>query len=331
MNFRKFLKRWLGYTRRERTGSAILILVLLLVLLIRTLDPGRTPAAEESPGDGTDSLYQAVSVSEGIASDSLYVFDPNSAGRDILLGLGLSERQVRTIINYRNTGARFRNPGDFRKVYGIDKDLQDRLLPYILIKDLSRSAATTSPVQAEDIKAGTEHLHVIPADNINGSHPRDSAAGSGSHKNVNTHAGTNNTYSTGIPATLDINHADSADFERLPGIGPVLAARIIKYRNLLGYYYKQQQLSEVYGLRPEVIAMNSNLFSCDSMMVKKISINTAAYPELLRHPYLSRGQVEAITTYRRLSGKFSNLSELVRNRILNHEEAKHVEPYLEFR
>ena len=308
-----------------------MILVLLLVLLIRTIDPGRAPATEESQGDRTDSLYQAVNINEALAGDSLHVFDPNTAGRDILLGLGLSERQAQTLINYRSTGARFRDPGDFRKIYGIDKDLQDRLLPYILIKDLPRQAAGSSDVQAGGIKPGAGNLSLIAADNNNANHPGASEADSPAHKNTNTPAGDSGTYGTGAPPTLDINHADSADFENLPGIGPVLAARIIKYRELLGYYYHQQQLSEVYGLSREVIGMNSSLFSCDSMMVKKININTADYRELLRHPYLSRGQVEAISTYRRLSGKFSDISELVRNRILNEEEAKQVEPYLEFR
>lgn len=39
-----------------------------------------------------------------------------------------------------------------------------------------------------------------------------------------------------LPATININTADSVLFEKLPGIGPVLARRIIRYRALLGGY-----------------------------------------------------------------------------------------------
>ena len=36
------------------------------------------------------------------------------------------------------------------------------------------------------------------------------------------------------PRLLDLNRADSADLLPLPGIGPVFASRIIRYRDLLG-------------------------------------------------------------------------------------------------
>ncbi len=37
---------------------------------------------------------------------------------------------------------------------------------------------------------------------------------------------------------IELNSSDSASLETLPGIGPVLSARIIKYRNLLGGFAK---------------------------------------------------------------------------------------------
>ncbi len=47
---------------------------------------------------------------------------------------------------------------------------------------------------------------------------------------------------------LNLNICDSASLEALPGIGPVLSSRIIKYRNLIGGYVSVDQLKEVYGL-----------------------------------------------------------------------------------
>lgn len=49
---------------------------------------------------------------------------------------------------------------------------------------------------------------------------------------------------------LDINHADSLTLQALPGIGPVLAARIIKYRNRIGCFDSTAQLLEIYGITP---------------------------------------------------------------------------------
>ena len=131
-----------------------------------------------------------------------------------------------------------------------------------------------------------------------------------------------------ISGTIDINRADSADLEALPGIGPVLSVRIIKYRKLVGYYYSIDQLNDVYGLDKEVIEMNRNLLSCDSTLLRRININTASYSELLRHPYINREQVEAILSYRQISGLFRETSELVINRIFTKKEMKRINPYL---
>ena len=128
---------------------------------------------------------------------------------------------------------------------------------------------------------------------------------------------------------VDINTADSAELEALPGIGPILSARIIKYRNLIGYFYGIDQLNEVYGLDREVIDMNRNRFKCDSSLVRKININSAAYADLLRHPYINRSHVEAIINFRRLSGSFTDIAELKRNRIFSSNELLRLRPYIE--
>src|SRR5690606_40943919 len=51
---------------------------------------------------------------------------------------------------------------------------------------------------------------------------------------------------------LDINRCTAGELVALPGIGPVLAERIIKYRNLLGGFVDKWQLVEVYGLDSSV-------------------------------------------------------------------------------
>jgi len=82
-------------------------------------------------------------------------------------------------------------------------------------------------------------------------------------------------------AVLDINTADSADLEQLPGIGEKLSARIIKYREKLGGYIDVQQLKEVYGMT------DSNYLKCKGQLKVsanfrplKIQVNRADYASL---------------------------------------------------
>ena len=48
--------------------------------------------------------------------------------------------------------------------------------------------------------------------------------------------------------TLDVNRAKQQDFERLPGIGPVLARRIVEYRESRGAFQDIEQLRRVKGI-----------------------------------------------------------------------------------
>jgi competence protein ComEA len=47
---------------------------------------------------------------------------------------------------------------------------------------------------------------------------------------------------------LDVNHATEQDLQRLPGIGPVLAGRIVEYRQTRGAFETIDQLRRVKGI-----------------------------------------------------------------------------------
>jgi len=129
---------------------------------------------------------------------------------------------------------------------------------------------------------------------------------------------------------LDINKCDSAALEALPGIGPVLAVRIIKYRSLLGGFARVEQLREVYGLPEETYAIISARVFADSLEVRRININSADYRQLIRIPYFERYEVTAILKYRELNGNISGISEMIDNKLVPHEAAKKAGPYMEF-
>ncbi len=136
--------------------------------------------------------------------------------------------------------------------------------------------------------------------------------------------------SAGAETIIDLNKCDSASLMVLPGIGPVLSARIIKYRNLLGGYAEVSQLREVYGLPEETYRLISARLRTDREDVCKIIVNKADYRQLLRFPYFERYDVTAILKYRELQGKIESCDEMVENKILSKETADRVKWYLDF-
>lgn len=55
------------------------------------------------------------------------------------------------------------------------------------------------------------------------------------------------------PARIDLNRATARDLERLPGIGPALAARIVADRERLGPYGTPDALLRVPGIGPRIL------------------------------------------------------------------------------
>ncbi len=129
---------------------------------------------------------------------------------------------------------------------------------------------------------------------------------------------------------LEINSSDSASLVRLPGIGPVLSSRILKYRKLIGGFVSVDQLKEVYGLKEETFNMISAKVCADSLLIRKIKINKADYRELIRHPYFQRNEVPGILKYRELQGKIRSIKDLTDNNLISPETSKRIRAYLDF-
>ena len=130
---------------------------------------------------------------------------------------------------------------------------------------------------------------------------------------------------------VNINSADSVQLLPLPGIGPVFAGRIIKYRKLLGGFVSVDQLGEVYGMSAETIERIRNQVFIDSSAIRKIRIDSATFGELLRHPYLEYEEVKALVGYRDFKGEISSAIELKENHILPDSTIKKIDGYFDYR
>jgi DNA uptake protein ComE-like DNA-binding protein len=142
-------------------------------------------------------------------------------------------------------------------------------------------------------------------------------------------SGTNTSFGTWEDeGLLDINQADSAMFEKLPGIGPVLARRIIRYRTMLGGFYSIHQIKEVYGISDSLYLQISNRLAADTSALVKINVNTATEKELAHHPYIGKFAASGIIRYRSMVSGIKNLIELKVNGIFSDDVFEKIRNYL---
>ena len=128
---------------------------------------------------------------------------------------------------------------------------------------------------------------------------------------------------------IELNSSTKDDLITLPGIGDAFANRIIKYRNLLGGYYKKDQLLNVYGMDTVRFNQFKNQVIIDTNKIIKLNINTAKFEELIRHPHLNKYKTQAILKYRDISGAFSRTEQIIENNLLSEEDYLKLKPYLE--
>jgi DNA uptake protein ComE-like DNA-binding protein len=110
--------------------------------------------------------------------------------------------------------------------------------------------------------------------------------------------------------TIDINEADSAQWESLYGIGPYLAKRIITFRASLCGFVSVEQVKETYGLRDSVFQSIKPCLTIEKKIKPCISINYTNQEELSKHPYIRYKLARAICLYRENNGLFQITEDL---------------------
>ena len=88
---------------------------------------------------------------------------------------------------------------------------------------------------------------------------------------------------------IDINKADSAAFDDLPGIGPYFAAKMVEYRGRLGGYSYKEQLMDIWHFDREKYDGLSDLVVCSPPRTA-FRLWQTAEDSLRLHPYIRSWQ-----------------------------------------
>jgi DNA uptake protein ComE-like DNA-binding protein len=313
-------KEFFYFSRGQRVGIIVLILLIVLALAVNYSLPYFYPVTEK---DGAaflnevrifkkslvsrDSLRQAEwqrqyeerqrQYEEKYKNDTsypsyktfekkkesyaLFSFDPNIIDSAGFVRLGLKPFIASNILKYRKKGGMFRSSADFAKVYGILPEKMKELAPYITITEIKQ-------VKNEIVQ--TKRTDII----------------------------------------VELNSADTTLLMQIKGIGRGYAKGIVRFRQSTGGFVSVDQLSEVYGMRPENLEKIRPFCSINAALVRRINVNTATAQRLDAHPYLNFYQARAIYELRRNKGKLRDISDLKVLSELSSEDLLKIKPYLSF-
>lgn len=294
-------RKWLTFSKGERIAIFTILACIALLVLANVFRPTKV-SFDEATLHNLDSLLalrqaaldeqqqQKASKTQEVAELHPFQFNPNTITEEEGLRMGLTDRQIRNIINYRDKGGKFYSKQDLAKLYTISDEDFAQLEPYIVLPEIARKDYPKPKTETKENQEFKEEKRISKA----------------------------------IP-TVDLNTVDSTTLVELPQIGPYTAARIVAYREKLGGFLNKEQLLEVKGMDVERYNTASPYINIGEAAVRKIDVNRADFKALVNHPYLNYNQVKRIFNQREKRGMIKDWNQL--KALLEEEEP--VSPYLE--
>ncbi len=359
MNFRRFIQDYFTFTRSERKGITILLILVFLLGVAnkvvfyfekpKQIDINLLDSASSRLGRFSDSINQSS------PSRKLFVFNPNTIDSITLDSLDIPPSVKLNLMKFRNRNGKIYSATDFKKIYGVTDEIYFKIEPYLLFETRKKGAFPGyqnhelfqfDPNTATDqdfIRLGLSQKQIQTIRNYlnkGGCFRRKDDflkiwGLSIDQKTMLTNYIVIEDKRLTAPVKktvyekilIDLNSADSLTLKQLPGIGEILSKRIVKYRDLLGGFYSLDQLHEVYGLNEQTIHQIENMVNVDSTKIKKLDLNFADMKALSKHPYIKRDLANKIVKFRASHGNISNLADLRNNMILNKDEYTRLRPY----
>jgi competence ComEA-like helix-hairpin-helix protein len=368
----KFLKEYFNFSKGEKNGILFLMVIIVFLLflpgiykLFRVDEKTDFTVIKKQIEEFCNSYTMADSslsdqnnaVSQ---SDSLFRFDPNETDNEKWSRLGVSQKLISIINNYRKKGGRFNKKSDLKNIYGFPDSIYGKLEPYIEIDSMTRSEKTmhvngknsnfrlfrfdpntASDEDFNDLGLTKQQIKVIRNYQSKGGKfvkKEDFAviyviSPEQFHRlepyiNIQAEENKPDTVTSVNALIVEINSADTTELMQIKGIGKTLGSRILSYRTKLGGFVKKEQLLEVFGMKKDTYERIANQVTVDATTVKKININFAPAYELDRHPYLNYRQAKAVEQFRIQKGSYSSVSQLLEKNILTVETYNKIKDYL---
>ena len=239
------------------------------------------------------SLIDSLKIAAGHSTHTIYPFNPNFISDYKGYKLGMSVVEIDRLLAFRKLNKYVNSAQEFQKVTLVSDSLLNSMSPYFKFPDWVNNKKSNTYVKYETRQAFVKAEKVI---------------------------------------VKDINLATQDDLIKIYGVGAVLSERILKLRETMGGIVSMEQLSDVWGLSPEVIDKIKISFKVSTIpVVRKIDVNNASIKELSQFMYFKNGLARDIVIYRSMNGDFKNIEDLIKIKGFPVEKRNLIALYLDFR
>ncbi|WP_152559799.1 ComEA family DNA-binding protein [Hymenobacter sp. IS2118] len=326
----RWIRRHMGYSRGEARGMVGLLTLMLMAIVapivLRPAAPAYLPAADQKAlSKLAAQLKEHRTAEQGFATKfpkrdfgkpggsrypkvaqvQLSAFDPNSLTAEGWEARGVPHFVAARIVKYREAAGGFKAKTQVQKMYGLEDSVYRRLAPFMQLPD-------APPKRGEQ---------------------PDYAAKPGPDGKFPPFAATPGKFPS-KPRNLqpfDLNTADTTQLMQIRGIGAGRAKWVVRYRNQLGGYLREDQLDEVFVLRdaPDLRdSLKKYTFVAVGFAPKLVNVNTASFDELYLHPYIGKPRARLIVAYRQQHGPYKQVEDLKQIPILKAEDWEKMRPYV---
>jgi len=301
---KKIWKEYFSFSKKERIAVWVLLLFITLFMVLPYLIPDKGELPVIDPLLQAFVLERKNNYAEKDSNElpepnidlnikmgmSVFPFDPNLITWEEWRRLGLSSRTATTILNYRNKGGRFKHPEDLRKIWGLSGKDAERLIPFVRIAGYSDLREANLPKRIWD--------------------------------------STNRFHEKKLPVLIDINTADPENWKALPGIGYVLANRIVHYRERIGGFGKPEQVKKVFGITDSLFQCILPYLEINPSTLPKLDLNRVTAYELADRTGISQDVAKAIVVFRQQYGAYRQVTDLRKIVFINDSLFSKIMPYV---
>jgi DNA uptake protein ComE-like DNA-binding protein len=291
MNF----KQYFIFNKEQRMGLVALIVLIIFFQLLYFFIDFSSPnliSKQETQWLSMQTEIDSLNADSEQETYKIYPFNPNFLTDFKAYKLGMKVTEIDRLLDYRKNNKYVNSAKEFQAVTKISDSLLAIISPYFKFPDWIKNKKEFAKYENAGFKDFTKKEKLV---------------------------------------VLDINQATKDDLMKIYGIGEAISDRILKQKEILGAFVSMDQMQDVWGLSPEVIAeLNKHFKSTTSTTVKKIDVNNISVKELTKFPYFKYALAKEIVTYRSMNGVIKNIEDLTKIKGFPVDKIKIIALYLEF-